>query len=210
MSRSRWLLDACATSMERALAMRFVREVTAGTISDQSYADYLEIEAAFVETAARLHGLAVWDAPGWTAMERNARALHALTTEQADYFRAARAAWPVPARPGAARRAGVLSEFALAAAREGGFPAVMTVLFAAESLYLAWCTRAHERGDVPAGVIADWVSLHAGATFRTGVQALAAEVDALPADIDGDRLAHWFTGMLEAEIAFHDSVFAGP
>jgi thiaminase/transcriptional activator TenA len=106
-----------------------------------------------------------------------------------------------------AGRAAVLSEFALAAAREGGYPAVMTVLFAAESLYSAWCTRAHERGDVPAGPIADWVSLHAGAEFRAGVAALAAQVDALPADLPDERVDRWFTGMLEAEIAFHDAVY---
>jgi thiaminase/transcriptional activator TenA len=207
MMRSGRLLDACAETMDRALGMRFVQEVTVGTIGDVDYADYLEIEAAFVETAARLHGLAVWDAPGWTAMERNARAVHALITEQADYFRAARAAWPVRARPDAARRATVLSQFALTSARDGGYPAVMTVLFAAESLYLTWCTRARERGDVPAGPIADWVSLHADATFRAGVDALAAEVDALPADIPDETLVRWFTGMLETEIAFHDAVF---
>jgi thiaminase/transcriptional activator TenA len=157
--------------MERALAMRFVEEVTAGRIGAADYADHLEIEAAFVETAARFHGLAVWDAPGWTATQRNAPAVHARTTEQADYFRAARAVWPVPSRPYAARRAGVLSEFALATARDGGYPAVMTVLFAAESLYLTWRTRAHERDDVPTGAIADWVSLHAGEAFRAGVSA---------------------------------------
>ncbi|GLY90787.1 TenA family protein [Actinoallomurus iriomotensis] len=206
-SRSAWLLDACAATMERALGMRFVEEVTAGTIGDAAYADYLAIEESFVETAARLHGLAVWDAPDRTALERNARAVHALTTEQADYFRTARAAWPVPARPDAAGRAAVLSEFALAAAREGGYRAVMTVLFAAESLYSTWCTRAHERGDVPAGPIADWVSLHAGAEFRAGVTALAAQVDALPADIPDEHLIRWFGGMLEAEIAFHDAVY---
>jgi thiaminase/transcriptional activator TenA len=210
MSRSRWLLDTCGVAMERALRMRFIQEVTAGTIGDTDYADYLEIEAAFVETATRLHGLAVWDAPGRAAMERNARAVYALITEQADYFRKARSVWPVAARPGAARRADVLSEFALAAAREGRYPAVMTVLFAAESLYLTWCTRAQDRGDVPAGVIADWVSLHANAAFRTGVEALAAEVDALPGDIPDERIADWFTGMLDAEIAFHDAVFAEP
>ncbi|MEV5705039.1 TenA family protein [Actinoallomurus sp. NPDC052274] len=206
-SRSRRLLDSCAETMERALGMRFVEEVTAGTIGDAAYADYLAIEEGFVETATRLHGLAVWDAPDRTAIERNARAVHALTTEQADYFRAARAAWPAPAGPDAVGRAAVLSEFALAAAREGGYPAVMTVLFAAESLYSTWCTRAHERGDVPSGPIGEWVSLHADEEFRAGVDALAAQVDALPADIPDERLARWFTGMLEAEIAFHDAVF---
>lgn len=80
--------------MARALAMRFAEEVRAGVVGDQVYADYLAIEASFVETAARLHGLAVWDAPGRQAMERNAWAAHALMTDQAAYFDAARAAWP--------------------------------------------------------------------------------------------------------------------
>ncbi|OPF83930.1 hypothetical protein VT50_0203260 [Streptomyces antioxidans] len=209
MSRSKRLLEDADPVMQRALGMRFVTEVTAGTISDPDYADYLEIEAAFVETATRLHGLAVWDAPGRTALERNARAVHALTTTQADYFREARAAWPVPARPDAARRAEVLSRYALGVAREGGYPAVMTLLFAAESLYLTWCTRAHERGHVPEGAISAWVALHADPAFRDGVRALAAEVDALPEDIPQERLARWFTGMLEAEISFHEAVFGG-
>ncbi|TDC77906.1 TenA family protein [Actinomadura sp. 7K507] len=208
MTRSRRLLRACSGTMERALSMRFVQDVARGAIGDQEYADYLEIEASFVATAARLHGLAVWDAPNWTAMERNARAAHALTTEQADYFRSARAAWPVPARAGAGQRAAMLSRFALDAAREGGYPAVMTVMFAAESLYLAWCTRAHEGGAVPPGPIADWVALHADASFRDGVHALAQEVDAVPGDVTDERLRRWFDGMLEAEIAFHDAVYA--
>ncbi|MEU5878715.1 TenA family protein [Spirillospora sp. NPDC047279] len=203
LTRSRRLLDACAPVMDRALGMRFVEEVRTGTISDQAYADYLEIEAAFVATAARLHGLAVWDAPDWTAMERNAAAVHALTTEQADYFRTTRAAWACRPRPGIAAPA--LSEYALAAAREGGYPAVMTVLFAAESLYLTWCTRAHEEGNVPPGPIADWVAMHAGRPFQDGVNALAAEVDALPTP--DDRLATWFTGMLEAEMTFHAALY---
>ncbi|MFB9840627.1 hypothetical protein, partial [Actinoallomurus acaciae] len=107
----------------------------------------------------------------------------------------------------AASRGAVLSDFALSAAREGGYPAVMTVLFAAESLYFTWCVRAHEGGGVPAGPIGEWVSLHAGDAFREGVDALAAQVDALSADVPDERLARWFAGMLDAEIAFHDAVY---
>jgi len=114
-SRSAQLLSAQAKALDRALAMRFVREVHAGTISDQAYANYLYLEAGFVVTAARLHGFAAWDAPSWPAVRRNGVALHALVTEQAEYFRAARAGWPVPAKLGAAasRRAHRLSKFAL-------------------------------------------------------------------------------------------------
>ncbi|GAA3987133.1 hypothetical protein GCM10023085_81490 [Actinomadura viridis] len=205
--RSRWLLDECAGALDRALGMRFVREVGGGVIGDQAYADYLRIEEEFVETATRLHGLAVWDAPDREALERNARAVHALTTEQVDYFRAARAAWPVRSDlSGAALvQAGRLSEFALDAARSGGYAAVTTTLFAAETLYLTWCTRAHEGGAVPPGPIADWVALHARDPFRSGVAALAAQVDTLT--VPGSVLAGWFTGMLDAEVAFHDAIY---
>lgn len=189
--------------------MRFVREVGAGTISDQAYANYLRVEADFVRTAARLHGFAAWSAPSWASVCRNGLALHALVTEQTDYFRAARADWPVPARltESAAGRAGRLADFALSAASTGGYPAIMTVLFAAETLYLTWCTRAQQTGSVPPGPLRDWVALHAAEPFRAGVDALAEQVEEIPSDVPDGQLDSWFSGMLDAEIAFHDAVF---
>jgi thiaminase/transcriptional activator TenA len=208
-SRSRRLLDDQARALDRALGMRFVREVGAGTISDQAYANYLRIESDFVRTAARLHGFAAWSAPSWAAVCRNGLALHALVTEQADYFRDARAAWPVLARldDAAAGQADQLADFALAAARTGGYPAIMTVLFAAETLYLTWCTRAQRTGSVPAGPLGDWVAMHAAEPFRAGVAALAEQVDVIPSTVPDGQLNTWFSGMLDAEIAFHDAVF---
>ncbi|MBO0850849.1 MAG: hypothetical protein J2P20_15410 [Pseudonocardia sp.] len=154
-----------------------------------------------------MHGLAVWHAPSWTAARLGGLAVHALVTEQAEYFRSARAAWPVPAgpNPGASDP---LSTFALANARSGGYPAIMTLLFAAETLYLTWCTRALDGGSVPAGPIRDWVALHAAEPFRAGVAALAEQVDQIPPAVPDTALDGWFGGMLHAEIAFHDSVFA--
>ncbi|MFC5753698.1 TenA family protein [Actinomadura rugatobispora] len=208
MTRVQRLLDGCADPLDRALGLRFIQEVRTGAVTDQTYADYLLIEEGFVDTATRLHGLAVWDAPDRDALERNARAVHALTTEQTDYFRAARAAWPVRADlgAGALAQADRLSEYSLEAARTGGYAAVTTILFAAETLYLTWCTRAHEGGAVRSGPIAEWVALHARDPFREGVAALAAQVDRLTEP--DPVLAGWFTGMLEAEIAFHDALYA--
>ncbi|GAA4104253.1 TenA family protein [Actinomadura miaoliensis] len=207
MTRSRWLAQTCSDALDRALGLRFVQEVHTGVISDQAYADYLLIEERFVETATRLHGLAVWDAPDRDALERNAAAAYALTTEQTDYFRAARAAWPVPSGlgPDALARADRLSAYALDTARAGGYPAVTTVMFAAEILYLTWCTRAHQQGTVRPGPIGDWVALHARDPFRAGVAALAAQVDRLT--VPDDDLIRWFTGMLDAEIEFHDAIY---
>jgi len=208
MRRSQRLLETCSGALDRALDLRFIREVHTGVIGEREYAGYLRIEEDFVETAARLHGLAVWDAPDRAALEHNAAAVHALTTEQTGYFREARAAWPVqPNLSGAAlEQAGRLSGFALQAAREGGYAAVMTILFAAETLYLTWCTRAHNEGSPPPGPIADWVALHARDPFRAGVEALAAQVDRLePPDL---TLTAWFTGMLQAEMVFHDALYS--
>ncbi|OLT11787.1 hypothetical protein BJF79_23505 [Actinomadura sp. CNU-125] len=56
MSRSEALLEACAEPLERAAAMRFAEDVRTGAIGAPEFADYLEIEASFVATAARLHG----------------------------------------------------------------------------------------------------------------------------------------------------------
>lgn len=209
-SRSRRLLDTHAVDLDRALDMRFVREATEGTISEQEFANYLRIEAAFVFTAARVHGYAVWAAPSWSAAHRNGLAVHALVTEQTEYFRDVMAHWPVPARlgPGAARQAERLSRYTLEVVETGGYPAAMTALFAAETLYLTWCTRAHETGTTPPGPISEWVALHAAPAFRSGVAALAAQVDDIPSTVADDSLDAWFSGMLDAEITFHDAVFA--
>jgi thiaminase/transcriptional activator TenA len=207
MSRSAALLadDSLAT----ASRMRFIREVSDGTIGAVPFANYLLIEESFVRTAARLHGLAVWDAPSWSAVLDNARAVQALVGEQTEYFRAARTAWPVGADMSDQQlvQSERLSRYALDAARAGGYPAVMTVLFAAESLYYNWCSQAHRNRLVPDGLIAEWVALHAAEPFHTGVRALASAVDALPQELPDSQMRSWFNGMLDAEIVFHDSVF---
>jgi thiaminase/transcriptional activator TenA len=197
-------------ALAAASRIRFIREVSAGTIEDLPYANYLLIEESFVHTATRLHGLAVWDAPTWEAVVVSAQAVQGLVGEQTEYFRVTRTAWPVVADMADEQLAqsARLSEYTLTAARAGGYPAVMTVLFAAETLYFNWCSRAHQDGRVPPGPIAEWVALHAAEPFHTGVLALAAAVDALPADIPDSLLLNWFNGMLDAEMVFHDSIFA--
>lgn len=209
MSRSSELVTRSAEALEEALDARFIREVSTDRISEQAYANYLEIEEAFVEHACRLHGLAAWHAPSWEAVTRHGRALHALTTEQSDYFAAARASWPVSSNMDERSRvqAAALAHFTHQAAAAGGYPAIVTVMFAAEYLYLTWCTRAHADGFVSAGPVADWVALHARAPFTEGVKALASEVDELPAEAPDDQLHTWFEGILRAEIVFHDAVY---
>ena len=63
---------------------------------------------------------------------------------------------------------------------------------------------------MPPGPIYDWVAMHTDEAFRDGVRALAEQVDRLPTDqVDDDMLGGWFTGMLDAEITFHDAPYLG-
>lgn len=208
-SRSERLLAAASDTLTRAARVRFVQEVTAGTVADVTFAHYLRIEEDFVRTACRLHGMAVWDAPTATAIDRHAAALHGLTTEQTAYFADARARWLVPAALGATGHAAAeqISTFATGVARAGGHAGVVTVMFAAEWLYQAWCADAAASPALPAGPVGDWVRLHARAPFTTGVEALRDEVDAIDRTVPERRLLDWFEGMLNAEIAFHEAVY---
>ncbi len=104
----------------------------------------------------------------------------------------------------ARRQADQLSKFALSAAETGGYAAIVTVMFAAEHLYRTWCSRAVAP---PAGPIADWVALHTRAPFTTQVDALATEVDDVPRAVPDEQLHDWFTGMLQAEIQFHNAIY---
>ncbi|MFC3999345.1 TenA family protein [Nocardiopsis sediminis] len=207
-SRSGRLLAATAGDLDRAAGVRLLADLSAGRVDPVAYARYLLIEEGFVHTAARVLGAAVWHAPGWEATVGHARSLHGLVTEQRDYFARARADWPVRAdlSPEARHEAGALSRYVLAGAAEHGYPAIVVAMFAAEQLYLTWCSAAAARDVARPAMVQDWIELHARPPFTDQVAFLRAEVDALPAEIPDATVRAWFTGMLEAENRFHDAV----
>ncbi|GAA3749062.1 thiaminase/transcriptional activator TenA [Spinactinospora alkalitolerans] len=208
-SRSERLLAATRGALADAAAARLITEITEGRVDEVAYARYLLIEEGFVHAAARVLGAAVWHAPSWEATVGHARSLHGLVTEQRAYFARARADWPVRAEPGPAglRQAEGLAEHVLRGAADHGYPAIVTAMFAAEHLYLTWCSAAAASGAARPATVQNWVDLHARAPFTDQVAFLRAEVDALPADVGDSALAEWFTGMLREEIRFHDAVY---
>lgn len=210
--RSTWLLASAAEEVEASAEARLIREIITGDVDETAYARYLHAEEGFVRTAARVLGMAVWDAPGWEALTRHAAALHALVTEQTDYFARVREDWSVEVElgPRARAQAAGLSDHVLGEAHKHGYPAVVTGMLAAEHLYLTWCTRALEtaelRGELPPAV-REWVALHTRPPFTDQVKVLRAEVDALPSHISDDQLHMWFVAMLREEVRFHDAAY---
>lgn len=208
-TRSARLVDAARGDLAAAAGARLITEITAGTVDPAAYARYLLIEEEFVRTAARVLGAAVWHAPDDNATAGHARALFGLVTEQRDYFARTRADWPAAAELGAQgrRQAAGLSGFVLRAAADHGYPAIVTALFAAEHLYLTWCTAAAALDAARPAAVREWVDLHARAPFTDQVAFLRAEVDALDAGVGDPALLEWFTGMLAEETHFHDAVY---
>lgn len=207
--RSERLIAVAGQEVKVAAQARLLREMTDGTVSETAYARYLRIEEEFVRTAARVLGMAVWDAPGWDALTRHAASLHALTTEQAEYFAQARQQWPVQLElgPRGHAQAGGLSERVLDAARDFGYPAVVTGMLAAEHLYLTWCTRALDAPEQRPKAVQEWIALHTRSPFTEQVEVLRAEVDALSGSISDEQLYQWFVGTLREETRFHDAAY---
>ncbi|MFG7946974.1 TenA family protein [Streptomyces cacaoi] len=197
-----------AQRWEQALAMRFVREVTDDTVDDDVFARYLLFEREFVDTAARLAGAAVREAPGPRALRGHSDSLHALVTDQYAYFTKALETTGVPETgPRAHEQASVLTEEALDVADTLGYPGIVTCMYAAESLYATWCATA-DRSPSARPQVADWVHLHTVAPFTTQVRFLEAEVDALEILPETEtELTAVFGRFLAAEVRFHDAAY---
>lgn len=208
-SRSAALVDRNAALLDRACGIRFVREATDGSLSGDDLARYLLVEEAFVLTASRVLGRVVWESTTWADLLPSARSLTNLVTEQRDYFAAVRDRHPVTGGPAALARAQVLSDVVLQQVAEGGRPAALTGMLAAETMYARWCTGAAARPVPRDPDLQAWVELHAQPAFLGQVAALRSDVDALdPGTVDDASLDRWFAAVLEAEIGFHDAVHA--
>jgi thiaminase/transcriptional activator TenA len=208
-SRSAALVDRNVALLDRACGIRFVREATEGTLGAGDLARYLLVEEAFVLTASRVLGRVVWESTTWSDLLPSARSLTNLVTEQRDYFAGVRERHPATGGEAALARAQVLSDVVLQQVADGGRPAALTGMLAAETMYARWCTAAAAQPATRDPDLQAWVQLHAEPVFLGQVDALRRDVDVLdPGAVDDADLDRWFTAVLEAEIAFHDAVHA--
>jgi thiaminase/transcriptional activator TenA len=201
------------TTWEAVLGHRFFREVAADTLEDRVFARYLRIEYGFVDTAASALGYAVGKAPGFRERRHLGLNLHALVTDQEQFFVSAfeRVGLAADLRAGLPPQglAAPLHELILNVARSEGYEEILACMLGAEWMYLTWCSQANA---TPSGrsAVSDWVALHAGGRFAEGVYWIRAEIDARAPALSAPRQARLhalFEQALAAEIPFHTAAY---
>jgi thiaminase/transcriptional activator TenA len=197
------------------LGHRFFREVATHAMDDRVFARYLRIEYGFVDTAAKALGYAVAKAPSFQERRRLSLGLYGLVTDQEQFFIDAfeRMGAPDNERTGLAPQglALPLHKLFLKVAETEGYEEILACTLAAEWMYLAWCSAANQSPS-SREYIRDWVALHTGGAFAEHVAWVRSEIDTRGptlTDARQARLSALFEEALEAEIAFHDSAYAG-
>ena len=213
--RSHELLARNRDILERSLNGRFITEATESSLAPQHFARYLAIEEQFVKTAVRVSAFTLFTEPNWDSVAHHAATIEDLLGEQLTYFHDVRARHnAAPADIGRAiELSSGLSTYVLGSVSSTGYAGAIVNMFAAETLYLEWCSRAAaSRALNPVLDLDAWIALHVSPAFRKQVGVLGAFVEALPettAEGGGsdEHLDAWFTAMLGAEDNFHDAIY---
>lgn len=199
---------------ELALDHRFFAEASAGTLDEQVFRRYLEIEYSFVDTAARCVGRAVHVAPSATQRRHLADALHGLLHDQFDYFQAvaSRMGAQLSIEPPNEGSAAALHRHALDVAVRGEYLPLIASSLGAEWLYQTWCSRAVGLGVERSPELDSWIRLHVDEGFVGHVEWLRQELDAGLIEVSPNsptfqECLEAFRGTLKAEIAFHDEAY---
>ncbi|MET8313382.1 TenA family protein [Rhodococcus erythropolis] len=205
MSRSSDLLARQQSNLAAARAVPFIEDTIGGTLSDEGFRRYLVIEEAFVLTAVKVLGLVVAESPTLDDAFDHVTSMSNLVGEQREYFAQLRSRFPYAGDAAAlVEESSVLSTHALTLAGEEGRAAALVGMHAAETLYLSWCREAVAVNVQREPALQDWVDMHVAPPFVSQVAVLACEVDAMPESVTDEDLDRWFSGMLAAEIDFHN------
>ena len=212
-----WLRDSAEPHWTCMVGHRITQDMAGDTLPRDALRRYLVYEHGFVETAVTIFAYALAKAPGIAEQAVLVETLHALTTDQLQYFNrvfeqldipaAERESTPAPAEV-LAFRDGMTS-----LAAHGTYEEIIAGMAAAEWMYLTWSRTAHERRPKDP-VCAEWIALHVDRQFTAQVDWLLEQLDAVgPAlpPLHQRRLAEAFRRTLVLEIGFHDAAYrAGP
>lgn len=210
---SEWVRSEAGPLWEQMVRHRFTVDVVMDRLPPSVWRRYLVYEHAFVETAVTIFGYALVKAPSIDEQARLSTILHALTTDQVDYFdgvfelldvtRSERHVLTFPTEVSAFR------DGMLALAAHGTYEEVIGGMAAAEWMYLTWCTSAHERAQSDTSM-ADWVALHVTPQFADQVAWLRGQLDrygpVLP-QRHRAAVAQAFRHTLALEIGFHHAPY---
>ena len=211
-SFSERLRSDAQVTWDAILAHRFFREIAQDTIEDAVFARYLEIEYAFIDSAAAALGYAVAKAPSFGARRHLALGLHGLVTDQEQFFVMAFERIGQPAAPSGTVRHELtarLHDLFLGVAGDEGYEEILACSLGAEWMYLTWCSRAAKTPSLRA-TIRDWVALHAGGSFAEQVRWTCAEIYSTGPNLTAKRqarLCRIFELALAVEIPFHNASY---
>jgi thiaminase/transcriptional activator TenA len=206
--RSTDLLARKASRLEQSIQQPFIVAASTGTLPAESFARYLLIEESFVKTAVRINAYALYAEPDDAAAGHHAAAINSLLGPQLQYFSTVRAQHVVVGgeQDSILKLASLLSTHVLGAIESHGYAGAVVSMFAAETLYLTWCSRARAHRELAAANDLDeWIRLHTTAEFEAQVASLQHFVDLL--DEPDEVLDTLFAGMLVAEDSFHSAAF---
>lgn len=211
-SFSDWLRTCAGPLWPAMVEHRFTRDMAADRLPSGAFERYLKQEHAFVRQAVTIFAHALIKAPTPGDQRHLTDILVGLTVDQESYFQDVLARLGLAGEPDPAElppAALTLGEGALAVAAHGRFEEVLSMMLAAEWMYLEWCIRA-DAAAPQRPEPARWIAMHAGGGFADGVAWTRRRLDALGPDLDQTtqlKCARHFRRMLELEIAFHEAVY---
>ena len=208
-----WLRDSAEPDWSRMVGHRITEDMAADAMAPEALRRYLIYEHGFVETAVTIFAYALAKAPGIAEQAVLVETLHALTTDQLQYFdrvfrqlgvaAAERDSAPLPPDVLAFR------DGMMRLAAHGTYEEIIAGMAAAEWMYLTWSRAAHDREPCDP-VCAEWIALHVGPQFTAQVDWLLGQLDAVGPALPSrnqHRLADAFHRTLVLEIGFHDAAY---
>jgi len=207
------LRDSTGKRWEEATRHRFVEEFHKDSLQDEVFRRYLVDDYAFLEEGARLTALAAGKAPGMEEMGRLAQQLSVLTGGENDYFLRAFDDLGVSEEDYTGTdvhpNTQAFIDFVLRVAHEGSYDEVLTVITAAEWVYLDWCRYAAE-GEQSRWYLDEWVEIHVIDEFIDYVGWLRNQLDDIGRDISPRRreaIEELFVRTVELEVRFFGAAY---
>lgn len=210
-------MRACVQAeWDAAVTHPFVLELCAGTLPAAAMRRYLVQDYQFIDAFTSLLGATVACADSTAARMVLARQLGTLAGPENTYFQRAFDTLEVPgSERDAPRLLAPTAEF-IAVMRQAAlsldYASCLTILVAAEWLYLNWARRAPV--PLPADAVArEWIEIHDNPDFCAWVEFLRGELDGvfleLPAG-ERKRCEQTFAQVTRLELAFFEAAYTEP
>lgn len=211
-----WLRDRTGSSWSEATRHRFVEELGNDTLDDDVFRTYLIQDYAFLQTVASVTGYAAGQAYTMEEKSTLTNALAVLTGGENDYFQRSFDALDVPESdrtdPPLTATTREFQDLLLRGALEGGYEETLSVILAAEWIYLDWATYVEDRSP-ERFYFEEWIDLHANPEFAEYVSWLRDQVNEYGPALSPRRQARLdrlFRRTVDLEVAFFDAAYDGP